>query len=305
MDLLLRCNKLKALTQDAAIVAAALEGSENVQLNEDKTRVKKSGSVPALDEDVASRKRNSTQGASAEDLASAIAEKAEAAVTERLVYKLSGLPAGCRWTDIKDSLKETMATQGRMHVSHEDGQTEAHITGFKEGNAEPWATAAQKGVKVQETEIKMVIVDDPAEALAFWTAEFTKNPPVTDKKVKSGKKEAQTKKRKPSTTVNVCGTDYDYSALKTRVAEISKAHSEDFVELTGDEKDFMLAVLEHHPRAEAKKDKMTGLAVGPNKEFPETRCFFVCKEGSDPEDFSSKKCIDTAFGLDDQKKAKH
>ena len=29
----------------------------------------------------------------------------------RLVYKMSGLPAGCRWTDIKDALKEIFETQ--------------------------------------------------------------------------------------------------------------------------------------------------------------------------------------------------
>eukprot|EP00656_Telonema_subtile_P032995 TRINITY_DN3635_c0_g1_i1.p2 TRINITY_DN3635_c0_g1~~TRINITY_DN3635_c0_g1_i1.p2 ORF type:complete len:186 (-),score=79.40 TRINITY_DN3635_c0_g1_i1:61-618(-) len=122
MDMLLRCNKLKQLTQDGAEVAAAIASSEQVEVSEDKSKVRKKGEVPALDKDVADRKRANTS--KAEELAELIAEKATTAVTERIVYKLTGLPAGCRWTDIKDALKEVMETQGRMHVSHEDGATE-------------------------------------------------------------------------------------------------------------------------------------------------------------------------------------
>merc|ERR1712194_876593 len=216
-----------------------------------------------------------------------IAKVAEDAAKDRVVYKLTGLPAGCRWMDIKDALKEVMETTGRMHVSHEDGQTECHITAMKEGNSEAWATAATLGdkLKVQDTVIAMTAVSDEAEALVFWTAEFTKNPPESVKKAKTApKKESANKnKRKASTTINVCGTEYDYSALKNRVTEISKAHTDDLTVLDGEEKTFM-----------------TGVAVGVNKEFPDPRCFFVVKAAGN-EDFSYKKCVDTAFGMDAKK----
>jgi len=86
--------------------------------------------------------------------------------------------------------------------------------------------------------------------------------------------------------------------LKTRVNEISKAHTGDFEELAGDEAEFIKTLFEYHPRASEKKDKMTGVAVGVNAEFPDTRCFFVLKEGDVKEDFSYKKCLDTAFNID-------
>eukprot|EP00658_Telonema_sp_P-2_P007392 TRINITY_DN12756_c0_g1_i3.p1 TRINITY_DN12756_c0_g1~~TRINITY_DN12756_c0_g1_i3.p1 ORF type:complete len:357 (+),score=146.78 TRINITY_DN12756_c0_g1_i3:99-1169(+) len=316
MELLLKCNKLKMLTQDAAVVAEALKSSSLVEVNADGTMVRKVGEVPPLDPEVAARqsKRNKTEPAvDAEELKALIDAKAAAATEERLVYKLSGLPAGCRWTDIKDSLKEVMATQGRMHVSHEDNQTEAYITAFKAGNEEAWAEAATSGdkLKVQDAVITMTIVDQPAEALQFWTSEFTKNPPTADKKSQEKAKRETKKdggrKRKAvgNSTVTLCGVEYDYAALKTRVSEISKAHTEgELVELEGDEKDFMVAVLELHPRAADKKTNMTGMAVGVNEKFPDTRCFFVLKEGGAKEDFSAKKGIDTAFGLEENKKAK-
>merc|ERR1711935_36563 len=303
MDLLLRCNKLKQLTQDPAAVVAAIAASETVEVSEDKTKIRKVGAVPTLDEDVAARAkaRNTT---SLEDMTAMIAKVAEDAAKDRVVYKLTGLPAGCRWMDIKDALKEVMETTGRMHVSHEDGQTECHITAMKEGNSEAWATAATLGdkLKVQDTVIAMTAVSDEAEALVFWTAEFTKNPPESVKKAKTApKKESANKnKRKASTTINVCGTEYDYSALKNRVTEISKAHTDDLTALDGEEKTFIEAVLEFHPRAAEKKTDMTGVAVGVNKEFPDTRCFFVVKAAGN-EDFSYKKCVDTAFGMDAKK----
>lgn len=304
MDLLLKCNKLKQLTQDPAEVAAALGASEQVELSEDKSKVRKKGAVPALDEDVAARKRAGVSRS--EELAAAIAEKAASAVTERIVYKLTGLPAGCRWTDIKDALKEVMDTQGRMHVSHEDGGTEAFLTAHKEGNAEAWAKAAESGdkLKVQDNVVAMALVSDPEALLGFWTAEFTKNPPELPKRPKTQQPKGEgSKKRKAASTVSVCGTEYDYNALKTRVSEISKNHTAELTELKADEASFMQAVLDMHPRAAEKKADMVGLAVGVNKAYPDTRCFFVMKAAGN-EDFSYKKCIDTAFGVEPKKEPK-
>jgi len=300
MEVLLRCNKLKQLTEDAQVVANALKASEAVSVSEDASKVKKKGDVPTLDEDVAARASKKDDSG---DLDALIKEKAEAAVRDRLVYTLSGLPAGCRWTDIKDALKEVVETQGRMHVSHEDGETGAHITAFAEGNKDAWATAAQLGdkLKVQDAVITMQRVEDEAKLLEFWTTEFTKNPPATDSKDKKRqKKEPASKKRQApaTTTIDFCGTEYDYNALKTRVNEISKAHTGEMDELAGDEAEFIKALFEHHPRASEKKDKMTGVAVGVNPTFPDTRCFFVVKEGDVKEDFSYKKCLDTAFNIE-------
>ena len=48
-----------------------------------------------------------------------------------------------------------------MHVSHEDGATEAHITAFAEGNTEAWTAAAGLGdkLKVLDTVIQMSAVE--------------------------------------------------------------------------------------------------------------------------------------------------
>merc|ERR1712166_927766 len=55
MEVLLRCNKLKQLTEDAQVVENALKASEAVSVSEDASKVKKKGDVPTLDEDVAAR----------------------------------------------------------------------------------------------------------------------------------------------------------------------------------------------------------------------------------------------------------
>jgi len=168
MEVLLRCNKLKQLTDDAKVVADALKASVAVVINEDSTKVKKQGDVPTLDEAVAAR-ASQRNGPEAVDLEALIKAKADAAVKDRIVYAVSGLPAGCRWTDIKDALKEVVDTQGRMHVSHEDGETVANITAFGEGNTDAWATAAQLGdkLKVQDNVIEMKKIEDEAKLLEF------------------------------------------------------------------------------------------------------------------------------------------
>jgi len=305
MDLLMRCNKLKQLTQDAAAVADAVGGSAVVALSEDRTKIRKVAAVPPLDPDVAEQQKNrasSKGGTSAEELAALISEKAAAACKERLVYKLTGLPPGCAWTDIKDSLKEVIQTQGRMHVSHQDGSAEAHITAFAEGNLEAWTAAAAMGdkLKVHDTVIQMQPLETDDAKLAFWTTEFTNHPPVMDRKVSKKETKQSPKKRKAATTVTVCDVEYDYNALKTRVLEISKAHTEEYEELQGDEKAFMSAVFEFHPRAAEKRGEMSGVGVGVNPEFPDTRCFFLV-QADKKEDFSYKKCIDTAFGVEDKR----
>ena len=61
-----------------------------------------------------------------------IAEKAEEAVTTRVVYKISELPAGLIWSDIKDALKEAIAPEGPIFIVHTDGATEAMCSAVTE-----------------------------------------------------------------------------------------------------------------------------------------------------------------------------
>ena len=67
--------------------------------------------------------------------------------------------------DIKDSLKRVVGTQGKVHVSHGDGEIRAHITAFVKGNQDAWVRAALPGdkLKVQGAVITMQRVETRGE----------------------------------------------------------------------------------------------------------------------------------------------
>ena len=77
-----------------------------------------------------------------------------------------------------------------------------------------------------------------------------------------------------------------------KASEIAKKNPGSELEtLSGADKDFAAALLDFHPKADEKKAKLTGIAVGTNPEHPTTRCFFAMQEGGEKIDFSYIKCI--------------
>lgn len=308
VEVLLKCNKLKKLTQDSEVLVSSLAGSELI-ISDDKKKVKRKTAPPALDDDVAKRSKREPRGSKGGDvdgeaLKKAIAEKAQKACKDRSVFKLTGLPKGLGWTEIKDAVKGAAELPGKIFIEHEQGATEAHVSCFvDEGTAEKLEAAADKGMSINETKFTMTKIEDEAALQEYWVAQFTKNPPkelereLKKAKNKRGKDDNPNKKRRAqSGPVTIAGAVYtSKDEAKTKAMEIAKRNPDSELEvLAGADREFAAAVLDFHPNASEKKKNLKDIAVGTNPDYPTTRCFFAVQEDGTKVDFSYIKCIDAA-----------
>jgi len=307
VDVLLKCNKLKKLTSDADAVMAALEASDLI-ISEDKKSVKRKTPAPPLDEDVAKRAQSKKRGASNDEddaLTKALEAKADGAVKDRIVYKITGLPSGCGWAEIKDAIKENTKAEGKIFTVHDDGATEAFVSAMAKNNTTKFAEAGE--LKVNDSVCTFTKIEEEAELKKYWLEQFTKNPPkdVLDKLAKEnkmakrggGKKDSAKGKRKatsgPMTVAGVTYTSKDEA--KAKAMEIAKRNPDsEYEALEGVEADFAKGLLAFHPKAAEKQKALKEVGVGKNPEFPTTRCFFAVQEDGTKVDFSYIKCIDAA-----------
>jgi len=304
VDVLLKCNKLKKLTQDAAKVMEALVASEELVISEDKKKVKRKTPPPTLDEDVQKRtKRDRTiKGGDVDgaELKKLIESKAQKACKDRIVYKVTGLPEGVSWADIKDAVNEASKVEGRIFIQHSNGQTEAHVSCIAaKGDPEKLADVADKALTIKDASVNMTKIEDEAALLEYWVNEFTKNPPKELEKemnkAKAGKKKEGKKRSAPqSGPVTIAGVQYtSKDEVKTKAMEMAKRNPDTELEvLEGADRAFAAAILDSHPKAAEKKKDVKDYAVGKNPEHPSTRCFFAVKEDGSKVDFSFIKCID-------------
>lgn len=241
-------------------------------------QVKRKTPPPPLDDDVAKRqkeKANAAAGATVsvdDKLKTLIEEKATLAVKERVVYKITGLPEGLKWGEIKDALKEETKAEGPIFIVHQDGATEAHVSAFsREGNPEKFEDAADRKKLIKETEYTMTKVTDEAVIKAYWVEQFTANPPKDIEKelnkLKSAERKAagkakrdakgspgQGKKRRaPSGPVTLAGVTYaSKDEVMAKASEIAKKNPGSELEtLAGGDKDFAMALLDFHPKVVA------------------------------------------------------
>jgi len=276
--------------------------------------VKRKTPPPPLDEDVVKRnKEKASAGAASsgtvsidDKMKTLIEEKASTAVKERVVYKITGLPEGLKWGEIKDSMKEETKAEGPIFIVHQDGATEAHVSAFnRDGNAEKFEDAADKKKLIKDTEYTLTKVTDEAEIKAYWMDQFTANPPkdiekelnklksAAHKAKRDGARGDPKKRRAPSGPVSIGGTTYaSKDEVMAKASEIAKKNPGSEMEtLAGADAEFAMALLDFHPKAGEKKKALKELAVGTNPEFPTTRCFFAVQEDGSKIDFSYIKCI--------------
>lgn len=308
VDILLKCNKMKKLTQDAALVMEAMVASEELIISEDKKKVKRKTAPPALDKDVqqrAKRERNVVKGGDVDggELKKLIEAKAEKACKDRIVYKVTGLPEGVSWADIKDAVNEATKVEGRIFIQHSNGQTEAHVSCIAaKGDAEKLADTADKALTIKDAPVNMTKLEEQAALMVYWVNEFTKNPPKELEKemhkISKAEKKKEGKKRSApqSGPVTIAGVLYaSKDEVKSKAMELAKRNPDTELEvLEGADRAFAAAILDYHPKATDKKKDVKDYAVGKNPDHPSTRCFFAVKEDGSKVDFSFIKCIDAA-----------
>jgi len=309
VDCLLKCNKLKKLCSDADAIMAALEASEALIISDCKKKVKRKTPPPPLDADVAKREKQrqakaEKKGEAAVDddaLKKAIEEKAIKAVEDRIVFKVEGVPAGTKWTELKDAVKEATKIEAKFFIQHEDGATEAKLSCMKAGNEDKFTKC--EAIKIGDAALTLTRLEDKAELQEYWVQEFTKNPPKElekelkkkahqqNKPNKAGKKRKGTEKSGPLT---VAGVEYQSKDdVMAKAMEIVKRNPDQELQvLEGDEKAFAASLLDFHPKAEEKKKALKDFAVGTNPEHPTTRCFFAVQDDGTKVDFSYIKCVE-------------
>ncbi|CAE8647484.1 unnamed protein product, partial [Polarella glacialis] len=83
----------------------------------------------------------------------------------------------------------------------------------------------------------------------------------------------------------------DRAAMKARCQQLLRLHRDD-EQLNPEDTDFMLKVLQHHPRGKEKARGCRAIAAGVHPTF-QMRCFYVVRDDG-REDFSYIRCVDNA-----------
>jgi len=201
------------------------------------------------------------------------------------IFKVSGIPEGKRWGDVKDLLKVKLPKDGKVlfatSVKAGETSTTMFINPF-EGDIEFLKTVELEFEGLAKLTVEILDGQALVQAVKDMPSHVQKKRMLTAKDRQKAKQKPIYIGEQKFSTVN---------ALRGKMKEIL-ASRKDGAELKPDAPDFMLvkAVISHHPRAEQKLKGMTGLKVDRHTQS-DTRCFFVLFADQPADDISMVKCL--------------
>ena len=269
IEVLLKCNKLKAMTQNQEEVANAVALSGEVELNTERTAVRRVGNraLPTLD----SAKKTTGAAPTAK------------VVVSPLILKVT-LPEESKhtWKEIRDTFRSKFSEQELWYVRlHE---TEGHVGIPSNIPAEVLETLLTEGLDLAgQTATFQRIEGD--ELLQFWK-DHGSHYDMCNQQAK-GRKD-----KKPSKSqLKFGGKIFPSSAkVKTYIKSLLSATKEGAT-VDPQYHNFLLDVLRLHPEFEGKSRDLKHFAVGRHPEHPESKCFFIVRADGSQEDFSISKCV--------------
>merc|ERR1719428_1168729 len=267
MGLILGCRKMKDMRATADEVRAALEGSA-VEFRESPCAVRRpqNKALPSLEV----RPQHAKKKIHAHD--------------GGVVLRLSSILEEQSWMQVKEKLREKLPEKVQIwYASHVSENQECVVTCSPfEGDVAFFET-----LKLEVGGATLACEVCFGEILQACLKVMPKN--IREKREKEARKR-QKERNRPL----VVGSQkfINIGALRGRVKEILNSRS-DGEQLKADGADFklMLAVLDFHPKGEAKSQGCVGMKVGKSAQA-ETRCFWLVREDGSSEDFSAKKCFE-------------
>merc|ERR1711865_427199 len=267
IELILSCNKMKALRATVEDVVASLKESK-IEIKDDKLSLRRPGNLalPTLE---ARQQHPKKSAAHAHD--------------GGVIACVNAIPAEQSWMQIKDTLRKKLPEKVALWFVSEVNDKSSCVVATA-----PFENDIQffEDLELEVGGIKLKTEVAQGDVLQQALKVMPKH--IRDKREKEVRKR-QKERNRPI----VVGAQrfVNVPALRGRVKEIVNSRS-DGETLKPDGSDFKLikALLSFHPKGEQKSKDMVGIKVAKSSQG-DSRCFWMVKENGDAEDFSAQKCL--------------
>jgi len=269
IDVLLKCNKLKGMTQSQEEVANAVALSGEVELSADRMSVRRVGSrpLPTLD-------------SSKKTVAPAKPAKVE---ISPLILKFS-LPEESKatWKELRDTYRCKFSEQELWYVRLHD--TDGHIGIPSNAPAVVVDTLLNEGLDIVGNRASFTKIEGD-ELLQFWK-DHGSHYDMCNQQGRNRKD-----KRPSKAQLKFGGKIFPTSAkVKTYIKSLLSATKEGSP-VDPQYHNFLFDVLKQHPEFDEKSRDLKHFAVGRHPQHPESKCFFIVRNDGSMEDFSVAKCM--------------
>lgn len=287
LDVIMKCNKIKVLTQDMAQLIEALKSSTKLEVNDTEKTVSRKGSPPIPDLGMAGKRK----GKEEEEKGGAEFLKDED-LNNPIILGIAGPEeAKSNWREMETIYKQLYPDRKVLYSRYDKGH--GHI-GISSSKVDVAKVSEEVKLKVGAEEFVIKKLEAP-ELEKFWGEHGTHFNLCTNKKLslsKLKKKKAEREKRNPQISVTLGDFTYDdINKVKSKARVILNLKKNGDV-LDEVEKKFVVDLLKYHSKAADKLKDMKDIIVDDHPTYEKTRCFLVVRKDGTKEDFSIAKCIE-------------
>jgi len=268
LNLILSCNKMKAMAATKDDVLAALKGSK-LEVREDTVSIRRPGNLALPTLEARPQHHQKKSAAHAHD--------------GGVIAVINKIPAEQSWMQIKEKLREKLPDKVQLwFVSEVNDKCSCIVSAAPfDGDLEFFEKLE---LEVGGAKLKTEVAHGEVLQQALK---------VMPKHIRDKREKEVRKRQKERNRPIVVGSQrfVTVHALKVRVREILNSRS-DGEQLKVDGSDYKLikALLSYHPKGEEKSKGMVGIKVAKSSQG-DSRCFWMLKDGAEAEDFSAMKCL--------------
>lgn len=267
IELILSCNKMKALRATTEDVIASLTESK-IEVKDDKLSLRRPGNLalPTLEARPQHPKKSTAH-----------------AHDGGVIAVVNKIPAEQSWMQIKETLRAKLPEKVALwFVSEVNDKSSCVVATAPFDNDLQFFEDLE--IEVGGTKLKPEVAQGDVLQQALK---------IMPKHIRDKREKEVRKRQKERNRPIVVGAQrfVNVPALRGRVKEIVNSRS-DGETLKPDGSDFKLikALLSFHPKGEEKSKDMVGIKVAKSSQG-DSRCFWMVKENGDAEDFSAQKCL--------------
>lgn len=267
LNLVLSCNKMKAMAATKEDVMAALKDSK-IEIREDGLALRRPGNapLPKLEQRPVHPKKSSIH-----------------AHDGGVIACLSGIPEEQSWMQMKEKLKEKLPPKVQLWFVSEVNDKHQCVV----------ATSPFEGDKEFFEELEIEAGGIKLKSEVCYNDLLHSSVKLLPKHIREKRERESRKRQKERNRPIVVGTQkfINVAALRGRIKEIMNSRS-DGEQLKTEGTDFKLvkALLGYHPKGDAKSKGLVGIRVGKSTQG-DSRCFYMIKDDETEEDFSVQKCL--------------
>lgn len=293
LDVILKCNKIKANGWTKDEIKTALKSSTLIELDETENQIRRKGNPPLPKLELLNKKRKNPEkenNKKAEPVKDA--DNKDPVILRMTCEKKTE----SSWKNIIDQFKTLNPELNVIYARFKE--TEGHVGIIL--NSSQNADELKYTEKFELDGIEYTVKNCEGEDLIeFWKNHGTHYEFCTKKKLRNDAKKNNKKMQKSQKNSNYLDeavklgeSEYkDVASIKNDVRKMINSYKDD-EKLSDKDQKYILDLLKYHHNYEDKVKDMDHIIVGKCEEYAYSRCFIVVKKNKDKVDFSAKKCID-------------